>query len=122
MQLMDSNVPSQEDEECESLTHENFTENFTISPPSILSSHTSFTRMFTEATVNHSVASLALGIATCVIAVGLLKAKSSRNYDDILEVVLTKTAPNAASEQLKDCLTCERKLNGVNLVITKGEL
>lgn len=63
-----------------------------------------------------------VGIATCCIAFGMLRWKLTKSPDDIILSVLAKTAPDAASDQLSDSvMTCERKLNGVQLIITKGE-
>eukprot|EP00956_Cyclotella_meneghiniana_P040727 scaffold203469_cov66-Cyclotella_meneghiniana.AAC.5 len=61
-----------------------------------------------------------VGIATSCIVFRMLRWKLT-SRDDIILSVLAKTAPDAASEQLSDSvMTCERKLNGVNLIITKG--
>ena len=77
-----------------------------------------------ETIVDPLIATVLVGIATGFVALGMLRVMmlSSSHDDDILLSVLSKTAPDAASDELTDSLvTCERKLNGVRLIITKGK-
>ena len=76
-----------------------------------------------ETIADPSFATFLVGVATVFVALGglgmLIMLKFS--HDDILLQVLSKTAPDAASDELSDSLmTCKRKLNGVRLIITKG--
>ena len=62
---------------------------------------------------------LVIGTSWLAFSTSWLKARPK----EILDSVLSKTAPEAASEELGGgSLTCERALNGVKIILTKGEL
>ena len=76
-----------------------------------------------ETIADPSIATFLVGVATVFVALGGLGMMTMFRFShrDILLQVLSKTAPDAASDELSDSLmTCKRKLNGVRLIITKG--